>query len=487
MPHQRRAFSYAREHAHPAIFMEMRLGKTLVAIRRALLYKPRRADAGLRALVVAPGSALSAWADDLGREGRDYVFLRGTAAQRRATLAEPHEWYLLNKEGWQSVPEVANRVRCEACAGRGSRVALGAAHTARRKCARCRGLGSVQSSRRWVTWDAVILDESTFVKNPKARVTRFFLEGFRDVPHRWALTGMPAPEGPLDLWTQLAWLDGEAFGAKSYWEWRARDFHPDARKWGWHLHRGVEEAVGEHVRRRAFVFSRAEVAPRFALQKVHETRRLDLPDRLRKCYRTAEREFVLELDGREIDKTIFAGARWQWLRQMCGGFVDHELVCPAKVRELVSLLSSELFGQSVVVWSCYNQEIGAAVKALRAAKIGAESLTGADTPEARRRTVERFSGGWISVLVAQQAAAKMGVDLSAADAAIYFSNWPSLEARAQSEDRIAHPQKHVPLLYVDLVVRDTVDEDVADLLREKRCRSDRVMRREVVERMKGRA
>jgi len=335
----------------------------------------------------------------------------------------------------------------------------------------------------------VILDESTFVKNPRARVTKFMLSHFRGVPHRWSLTGLPNPEGPLDLWCQLAWLDGEAFGCQTYWEWRAREFHPDARKWGWHPHPGVEEAVTASVRRRAFVLSRSEVDPRFARQKVYETRTIELPPRLRASYRTAEREFVLELDGEEIDKTVFAGTRWQWLRQMCGGFVDHELVWPGKIGELVSLLTGELSGQSVVVWSCYNQEIKATVRALRKAKVGVESLTGADTPEARRKTVERFAGGWSSVLVAQEVGpvAKMGQDFSAADAAIYFSNWPSLEARAQSEDRIAHPQKYAPLLYVDLVARDTVDEDMSELLREKRCRSDAMMRRAVVERMKGRA
>jgi len=36
-------------------------------------------------------------------------------------------------------------------------------------------------------WDAVVADESHFLKNPRAKVTKYFLKSFGMVPHRWVL------------------------------------------------------------------------------------------------------------------------------------------------------------------------------------------------------------------------------------------------------------------------------------------------------------
>ena len=42
-----------------------------------------------------------------------------------------------------------------------------------------------------------------------------------------------------------------------------------------------------------------------------------------------------------------------------------------------------------------------------------------------------------------------------------------MEKRAQSEDRIIHPVKQEPLLYIDLVTEGTIDEIVVDALQDK--------------------
>ena len=84
-PNQRDAFAYTMRVAHPALFMEMRLGKTLVAIRRVKTY----ADCS-KILVVGPYSVLSGWEDDLMSDGELGIWrLTGTAEERRERGARP--------------------------------------------------------------------------------------------------------------------------------------------------------------------------------------------------------------------------------------------------------------------------------------------------------------------------------------------------------------------------------------------------------------
>src|SRR5690606_17681710 len=57
-------------------------------------------------------------------------------------------------------------------------------------------------------WDVVILDESTKVRKPKAKVTQIALQYLSQASHRAVLTGLPNPEGPEDFVTQMMFLCG---------------------------------------------------------------------------------------------------------------------------------------------------------------------------------------------------------------------------------------------------------------------------------------
>ena len=130
-PHQLEAFKYARSVRHPALFMEMRLGKTLVTIRRVNLYKPLDPQKGLKILIVAPSDVLGSWEDELDLEGEhnhlNLIYgLRTREARLKAIEKNPNtKWYLMNKEGYISVPEIANT--------------------------------------NFINWDCVVLDESSFL------------------------------------------------------------------------------------------------------------------------------------------------------------------------------------------------------------------------------------------------------------------------------------------------------------------------------------
>jgi len=414
---------YTRRTAHPAVFMEMRLGKTLTATRTIELYRSRDPRAGLRVLIAAPNSALGSWERELQTEGfgRDLQFLQGTRDQRLELLRHPKQWNLVNKEAHLSIPELAD-----------------------------------------VKWDAVVIDESTSISKPKPKITKFHLKKFRHVPHRWVLTGTPNPQSDLDYWCQLAFLDGEAFGCDSYWRFRAKYFECPPWGYDWQPKVGAATMIKQEVAKRAFVLTRKECG--LDVPKVYERRTLELPKTLRKAYNGVEEDMILDYRGAEVKRTTYAPVKMHWLRQLCGGYVDGELKWKGKLIELASLLDGELARDQVVVWFSYNAELHDALQYLRKRKVDVKWATGDTPPEGRRRLEAEFLDGGFRVFLLQVAIGDFGLDLSAADTAIYYSPPYGPLRRSQSEERILAVYKDGPLLIIDLVVEDSVDTAMLDSL-----------------------
>jgi len=436
---QRQAFAYTLHEEHPALFMEMRLGKTLITIRRCLLYKPRNPSAGLRILIIAPSSALPSWELELKKERQqDVVYLLGPREKRLELLGEGHRWNLMNKEGWMVIPEIEDE-----------------------------------------EFDAVVVDESTIIKNIRAGITRFMVYRFEDVPHRWALSGLPNPEDDMEYWSQIAWVNGgHAFGSDNFYEWRGRWYARPQYGYGYIPLPGVVDEIHESVGERAFVMTRKQAG--MEVPKVYERRWLDLPKKLQRSYDTAEREFVLEYGDHFHKSTFHRLVTSTWKRQMCDGFLDGRMVWNGKIKELVYLMREPLEGQSVVVWFAYNPALRKAYHALRKAKISSEMLTGKVRIRDRSKIQRRFQKGRFRVLCAQIKCADRGVDFSRASAAIYYSNSPSCEERIQTEDRIADVDQDETLLYIDLVARNTVDSDISFCLVGKRRRSQKSMNASII-------
>jgi SNF2 family DNA or RNA helicase len=411
--HQLEAFRYSLQADNPALFLDMRLGKILVTLRRINLYEKHR-----RILIVCPGSAFRGWIDELDSE-RELApcLLLGTRKARLALLKSSAKWFIINKEGFLALPEIAS-----------------------------------------INWDAIVLDESTFIKNPKAKVTKFFTKHFREIPHRFALTGTPNPESDLDLFCQMQFLNNSFCGFKNYWDFRAKlfrpvfyDFFPTARG---------RELINKELAEKACIIKRKDVGINLPRQEI--IREIEFDSATRKIYSRVEKDFVLTLANREI-KTIWAISQYVWMRQLCGGFADSNYVFKGKMQELEYLVNGELVNEPVIVWFNFNNEIAQAKKLFK----DCQTMTGKDSFQKRDQILQDFQAGRVRVLLLQQAVAQTGMDLSKADTAIYFSMPVSLMAYQQTQDRIVRLDKPNQLLLINLIVKDSVDEDVFVSLRNK--------------------
>jgi SNF2 family DNA or RNA helicase len=414
--------------------MEMRLGKTFVLLVWALSLL-RRDDLKL---VVAPSSVLYDWLNELAIEGEQAVILSGSSANKRlqleAGIRTGVRWFLVNPEGLRAAPDLT-----------------------------------------YAAWRLVVLDESTFIANPKAKVTKIIQRAFRDVEFKAVLTGTPAPEHDLQYFEQMRFLHGKFCGFKSYWSFRAHCWHQAG--FEWYPNRGVKEMYTGELAEDAYVLSAKDAG--IPDHRFYERRYVELPGQLRRLYRKITEEYTL---GDLM--TRWALVAQSWLAQVAGGCLPldfrkeiHAAYSPHKFVELERLLSTELRGKPVVIYFRFNRELRITAERLRKLGLKVVGFTGLNSSQERQLAADKFQAGDARILLAQGKAARFGKNFSRASTAIFFSNWMDCLTRQQLEARTRHPLKKEPALYIDLVTKGTVDEAAVMALREKARNSYGLLRR----------
>lgn len=443
-PHQQQAYEYAKKRSRVALFMEMRLGKSSVVIRWA---KHRRAR---RVLLVAPLSTLLGklnWQGEMRREGINPVVLPHVPRNKRMGVLRPTRMlangagqYLLKRQwatGWFGVNYEALRTQPEILAA---------------------------------PWDALILDESTRIRNPRAQVTKILVNYTDHIRERAILSGLPNPEDPMDYFSQFVFRDGHFMGYDNYWAFRQAFFFQGFSNWDWRPKPKSREQIKQYVHKHAFVLTRKQAG--VGSKKIRQQRSVELNSEQRTLLRQMKKEFAVG----DVE-TKWTPVIHTWMQRVAGGFhpTDHTMISDAKIRLAEELIMGDFRKEPVVVWFRFNEEIEALHHWLqkRNKKLTVEYVHGAmkDSKRVRVKAQHRFQDGTTRVLLLQVALGKFGWDLSRSSTALYYSNSYEFEDRSQSEDRLIHLKKKTDCLYLDLVTLGTPDEDVVDALSSKRMTS----------------
>lgn len=437
--HQKRAYRFCRQRDNCALFMEMRLGKTLVAVR---------ANRGIKNLVVAPGTTVSSWVEELNLENKHIVDLYTASKKNKIILlkelmefGKEEVWVFTNKESWQSIGEAL----------------------------------------KVIPWDTVILDESHFIKNPNARVTKYFLKNFREVNQKFCLTGTPNSEGIHEFVCQMLFLNNSFMGCNNFWEWRMWFMKPHPAGFGWVVKKEKIPLILNEIKKHSFTLTRK--AAGFNIKEIKHKRVLKFPTFVKRIYDKIENEFVLSLTNNTELTTKWNGVKFTWARRLCSGILEDDCIYEGKYEELVELLNNDLKNEQVVVWCAYRLEIDLVVEYLTKHKIDCMWMDGRINKKIRSELFKKFQEGKIRVLVLQHKIAEMGVRLDNCDTVIYFSlPITGLTTNKQTKDRIISlKKKRVLLIY--LLIKDTVEEDLYNGLTVKNLRSTKQLKELVLKGM----
>lgn len=415
--HQLNALRWARNRRTAALFMDMRLGKSWVAMRW-LATRPK----AQHRLVLSPKSAHA-----------DLVSEAGHAGLHAEVIAGPVDGRL---------------DRAIAAFDTGADVVIATYQSL--------VSGGKASSFARHSWCAVALDECTAIKSPSAIITKVALRHLRP-PFRLLMSGLPDPEAASEFVTQLLWLRGEVMGCRDYWEWRAKFMRPTP--WGaWELKPGSRKLLMADVASCAFILTRKQAG--WLGGKLRRMIFVKLPPAAEDAVRLCEQQLEHPITG---ELTCFPMVAASWAAQVCGGAMPG-LEHSAKTSAVVDCALNRgqvPIGTPLVVWARFNAEVRNVATALRVAGFKVAAITGRVLQSERAASCAAFQRGELDVIVANPAALKMGVNLSRAVGCVYLSTPWSYETRTQSEDRIVCMGDARAKVIADVVATSTADEDAA--------------------------
>lgn len=339
-------------------------------------------------------------------------------------------------------------------------------------------LEQVDTALHSIEWDAGILDESTAIKTPGSRVSKFFRTKMRPkTTYRAVLTGSGYTKRPLDVWAQIQFSSpGEVFPPtyRAFCAWYAIP-HPTIR--GAIVGYQNIEDLSHRLSKCAILLKKSDM---FDLPPVvHETRKFELSKKARKVYDDITDEMVAELEELEEQGVIITASHVfsviQKQQQICGGFImpDPEplppdappgtkIIRPApirlgteKVEYLMDILDERDSPTIIVVH--YDEEEAIVSEAIRK-KFGfnPKVLNGRVKGAKARDEMRRAAADDLAFVVKECVAAK-GIDLRYADMTIFYSHSYDTEDYEQMLDRNHRGGQTKSITYIHMLYKDSSD------------------------------
>lgn len=455
--HQKRALKKILElDGKAALLMEMGTGKTKVAIDWAGIgfynfgYR--------RVLVVAPLSVLGVWPRQIRQHSgapTRVVRLEGSTKDRvrvlRTLLRSPKDdvltYVIINYEGiWRETD---------------------------------RGVSVRDLLVRWGP-HLTIFDESHRLKSATSKQSRAAHVISKAAPSRLILTGTAITKSPLDAYGQFRAIDDSIFpGSWTH-------FKMEYGVWGGQYRYQLRGYRNVHILTRKVRKHSYRVKKEDCLdlpEKLFETVPVALPDSITKMYKQMAEEMYLELEEVPATAAIVL-VKLLRLAQMTSGFVKDvegniRILDDTKLRTCMDLVDDLIEeDHKVVIFVRFRTDIERIAEKLASRRVSHRILSGSVPPKDRDRIVEEFqTDPSIKVFIAQIQAGALGIELTAADACIFYSLDYNAANYWQAQDRLHRHGQTKKVTYYHLVARGTIDSVVLRVLREKGSIAEAILHR----------
>ena len=449
--HQLTALENSWHKEEFAYFMEMGTGKTKVLIDNlAMLYDKGKVDG---ALIIAPKGVVGTWYNqELPNHLADHIENVTVLWQANINKKQQEKLDQLFKTGHELHILVMN---------------VEALSTDKGKLFAAKFLRSHKSM--------LAIDESTTIKNPKAKRTKNILSLGDICKYRRIMTGSPVTRNPLDLYSQCEFLNPRLLQFTSYYAFRNRY----AEMKTIHVHGRSVNVVHKFQNLKELSETLKPFSYRVLKQdcldlpeKVYIKREISLSPEQKKLYEQMKKQAIAVLNGKQVTSVTVLTQLMRLQQITCGHFTaDDGSIQPIRNNRLAELLDvlEEIEGK-VIIWGHYQEDVKNIVNILTD-KYGPGSVVsyyGLTPQEERQKNIKRFqANNGVRFLVGTPQTGGYGITLTEANTVIYYSNGYDLEKRMQSEDRAHRIGQKKTVTYVDIIAQDTVDEKIVKSLRKK--------------------
>lgn len=449
--HQRRGVAELIEHPRWLLAWEQGVGKSAIVANRLRWEMEQKPDT--HCLILCPKSLLSVWPDELMKHAAlPCTVLLGDTETRRETLNRTLQKSPIIVCNYESLLYIGKEL--EAC-----------------------------------KFDVVVADEAQRLKTGSNKTSRAARKVSAYATYRWALSGTPAPNGPLDYYGILTFLDPKILGTDSKVAFEAKYAIKRV------LANGVRMVVGyqnlDDLRRRVATCS-SRVLKEDCLDlppKVYVERRTALDGEQRRVYADLRRHAIANLKTAKREGTLtLRNILSESLRllQCAGGHVPddlgqmHHLEPNVKMTLLFEVIE-EIGDKPVVIWCAFREELRSIAEALADRGVSLTVIHGDRTPSERTESIRAFQAGEVTALLATPQTGGSGLTLTRADTEIFYSRTFDLQHWLQAQDRLHRIGQRNKVTVISLVCTGTVDEKVALALARKAELQESILTRDVEE------
>lgn len=429
--YQKTAEDWIVEHKHCGLFLSMGLGKTVVTLTAI----KRLQDQVRKVLVIAPlRVAATVWAEEAAKwdhtSSLRCVKVLGSERDRKAALAADADIYIINRENVSWLVD------------------------------------QYAASGKW-PFDMMVIDELSSFKSSKTERFRALRRTLPAVRRVVGLTGTPAPNGLIDLWSQLYLLDrGDRLGKTLGW-YRQTFFDPGDRNgmivYNWKPKPGAPEAIYERIGDICMSMTADDYLE--LPDRIDVEASVALVDKAQQAYETLERDLVLPMADEAItaqNAAVLTGK----LLQLANGAIymddgSYTWIHNAKLDALEDLVEAANGEPVLVYYSFRHDEERILQRFPKARKL--------EKPE----DVKAWNEGKVQMMIAHPASAGHGLNLQAGGhIIIWFGLTWSLELYQQANARLHRQGQQQPVTVHHIITKGTVDENVLKVLTGKAARQD---------------
>ena len=419
---------------------EMGTGKTEVAIKTVM-------DSGAKkVLVVAPGGMMLEWRDRLNKYGEESIALPYDHGYRLSTEHFKEKYLIVNYEMLR-VPPVRR--------GRRKKNAV--------------------NPKNYINvldippWDAIIFDEAHRLKNRDAQQTRGAVQLLDSVkrPRVHMLSGTMFLNYPNELWSMLNMLYPEDYD--NYEEFVYEYCVTVPTHWGPRIVGAKKKNLPELRRQLDKIMIRREKEDvlKDLPPKTYREIPLAMNNKQLKVYKDLERDLWAYLETGESITAPNGLALTMKLRQMSldPRLLGVDIPSPKTIalKEIIEDVVST--GKKIAVFSWFASYLNMLSEELTNVKW--ELISGQSGNEKTRREARlRFQDGDSQVMLGS-ITTMIGIDLTKADICIFPDRFWVPNTNFQAEDRLHRVGQKGNVLVIDLVMEDSIDQDMRTVLKRK--------------------
>jgi len=452
--HQAASFICGLHNQNFIFFLDMGLGKSLLVIQIMALYEQKQALKG-RTLIIAPNEVgISSWEEQIEEHSCfKYTSLLGTQEEKWSLLETSKDpVFIISYDGLVAMVTSLIKIKGD--------------EKGRRKRKPVDKL--IKKLSKY--FQALILDELHLCKNPKSLNFRLGNQISKNCDFRYGLTGTPFGRKPIDLWAQFYLIDrGETLGntlglfREAYFNKKGNGFGYD-----WVFDSKKEKKLHKVMRHRSIRYAEEELDS--MPPKVYKTIKVPFSSEAYQYYEIAHADLLESQGNYQMLKNSFMRKR-----QIVAGYVDfkdeeddrHRIVFKSNPRldALMDYLEGIPFKAKALIFVEFTPSGDLIEECLKKKKIKYERLYGGTKDKVAAKTAF-IKDPKCKVFLANSKSGGVNLNLQVADYEIFYESPVSPIVRAQAEKRAPRGEKTKTTFITDIIVKNSVDEDVLDFIKE---------------------